>query len=98
VKTIGTIATYVGTEIPGYAGSRVRIFAVLRDALRPDVDIDADGFVVSDDEELTRFGGVTENDRLEVAHIRKDGSTSFVHCNPRAVDLECFAALNVACN
>lgn len=93
MKTIGTITTYVGTEIPGYRGTRVRIFAVLRNALRPGLDVDADGYFVNDDEELARLGGVTENDRLDVAHIREDGSTSFVHCDPRAVDLECFAML-----
>ena len=98
MKTIGTITTYIGTEIPGYTGTRVRIFAVLRNALRPDVDVDTDGYLVNDDAELERLGGVTKNDRLDVAHVREDGSTSFVHRNPRAVDLECFTAINVACN
>ncbi len=64
MKTIGTTTTYVGSEIPGFHGQRVRIFGVMRGALRADV-----------------------------AHLRADGSASFVHCDPRAIDLECFASL-----
>jgi hypothetical protein len=30
---------------------------------------------------------------FDVAHVRADGSTSFLHCDPRAIDLECFAHL-----
>ena len=93
MKVIGTTTTYVGSEIPGLRGQRVRIFRVMRGALRPDVNVDADDYFLTDDEVLARLGGVTKLDRLDVAHLRADGSASFVHCDPRAIDLECFADL-----
>ena len=93
MSLIGTTTTYVGDEIPGLRGSRVRIFGVMRGALRPGVDVDADDYFVSDDATLLRLGGVTKDDRLDVAHVRADGTASFVHCDPRALDLECFAHL-----
>jgi hypothetical protein len=93
MKVIGVTTTYVGDEIPGPNGMRVRIFGVLRGALRPSVDVDADDYFVTDDDALARLGGVTKDDRLDVAHVRADGSASFVHCDPRAIDLECFANL-----
>lgn len=76
MSIIGTTTTYVGDEIPGLNGARVRIFGVMRGALRPNVDVDADDYFVSD-----------------VAHVRADGTASFVHCDPRAIDLACFAGL-----
>jgi len=93
MTVIGATTTYVGSEIPGLKGQRVRIFGVMRGALRPDVNVDADDYFLTDDEVLARLGGVTKLDRLDVAHVRADGSASFVHCDPRAIDLECFAAL-----
>ncbi len=93
MKTIGTTTTYVGSEIPGFQGQRVRIFGVMRGALRADVNVDADDYFVTDDDALARLGGVTKHDRVDVAHLRADGSASFVHCDPRAIDLECFASL-----
>jgi hypothetical protein len=93
MKVIGTTTTYVGNEIPGLKGQRVRIFGVMRGALRAEVNVDADDYFVTDDVALAHLGGVTKLDRLDVAHLRADGSVSFVHCDPRAVDLECFAAL-----
>ena len=93
MKTIGTTTTYVGDEIPGFRGQRVRIFGVMRGALRADVNVDADDYFVTDDHALARLGGVTRLDRVDVAHLRADGSASFVHCDPRAIDLECFASL-----
>jgi hypothetical protein len=66
---------------------------VMRGALRPDVNVDADDYFLTDDEVLARLGGVTKLDRLDVAHVRADGSASFVHCDPRAIDLECFVDL-----
>jgi hypothetical protein len=92
-KTIGTITTYDGDEIPGLKETRVRIFGVMRGALRAGVDVDAADYFVSDEATLARLGGVTKDDRLDVAHVRADGSASFVHCDPRAIDLECFADL-----
>jgi hypothetical protein len=48
---------------------------------------------VNDDYKLSRLGGVTKDDRLDVAPVKADGSTSFVHYDPRAIDLACFAHL-----
>ena len=93
MTVIGATTTYVGSEIPGLKGQRVRIFGVMRGALRPDVNVDADDYFLTDDEVLARLGGVTKLDRLDVAHVRADGSASFVHCDPRAIDLECFVDL-----
>ena len=38
MKVIGTTTTYVGEEIPGLKGQAVRIFGVMRGALRADVN------------------------------------------------------------
>lgn len=92
-KLIGTTTTYISDEIPGLRGREVRITGVMRGALLPSVDVDADDYFVSDDATLARLGGVTANDRIDIAHIRGNGSTSFVHCDARAVDLLCFADL-----
>jgi len=92
-RVIGRTTRYVGEEVPGYSGVAVRIFAVMRGALRPDVDVDAPDLYVTDDAQLAVLGGVTAQDRLDVAHVRADGTASFVHVDARAVDLEFFAAL-----
>jgi hypothetical protein len=89
MNVIGTTTTYVGHAIPGYRGQRVRIFAVLRAG----VDIDSDDYLVTSDDALARLGGVTRHDRIDVAHFRPDGSVSFVHYDPQAGGLECFADL-----
>ncbi|WP_408891607.1 hypothetical protein ACJ2CR_19275 [Myxococcus faecalis] len=91
---IGTDTTYLGNEIPGLQGQTVRIFAVLRGGTRPDADPDADDYYVNTDEKLARLGGVTAEDCIDAAPVLLDGSTSFVHVDPRAIDLECFAHLN----
>jgi hypothetical protein len=88
VRIIGTTTTYLGHEIPGYHGQRVRIFAVMRAG----EDIDSDETLVTDDDTLGRLGGVTEHDRVDVAHLRSDGTASFVHCDVRAVDLASLVA------
>ncbi len=92
-RVIGTDTTYVGDEIPGLKGRRVRIHAVMRGALRADVNVDADDYLVDDDYALARLGGVTKLDRVDITHLRADGSSSFVHCDARAIDLEWFASL-----
>lgn len=91
--TIGSDTTYLGSEIPGLRGQKVRIFAVLRGALRPDANPDADDYYVKDGETLARLGGVTAEDCIDAAPVLPDGTTSFVHVDPRAIDLECFAHL-----
>jgi hypothetical protein len=93
VKLIGLTTKYLGTEVPGLRGSRVRIFGIMRGALNQSVDVDSPDYYVSDDDTLARLGGVTGADRVDVAHLRPDGTASFVHCDARAIDLECFAAL-----
>ncbi|MCP3104539.1 hypothetical protein LZ198_37320 [Myxococcus sp. K15C18031901] len=90
---IGTDTTYLGNEIPGLQGQRVRIFGVLRGGLRPDADPDADDYYVNSDEKLARLGGVTAEDCIDAALILPDGTTPFVHVDPRAIDLACFAHL-----
>ena len=93
-KVIGSITTYIGDEIPGLKGDRVRIRAVLRGALRADVDVDADDHYVSDDATLARLGGGTAEDRLDVQPwIEAAGRFSFVSVDPRAIDLACWEAL-----
>lgn len=92
-KVIGAITTYLGDEIPGLKGHKVRILYVLRGALRPDCDPEADDYLVNDEEVLERLGGVTADDRVDAQMIHPDGRQSFVHIDPRAVDLECFAHL-----
>jgi hypothetical protein len=93
MTTIGITTKYVGSEIPGLKGTRVRVFGIMRGALSSDVDVDANDYFVTDDDVLARVGGVAKLDRVDVAHLRPDGSVSFVHCDPRAIDLECFAHL-----
>ncbi len=93
MNIIGTTTTYLGTEIPGLKGGRVRIFGILRGALGADVDVDSNDYFVSDDEHLERLGGVTKLDRVDIAHLRPDGSASFMHCGARAIDLDWFAHL-----
>lgn len=90
---IGSTTTYTGSEIPGFKGARVRIFAVMRGALRADFNPDDATSFVRDDATLARLGGVTKDDRIDVAHVKRDGTTSFVHCDARAIDLECFQHL-----
>jgi hypothetical protein len=92
-KILGSITTYLGDEIKGIKGHQVRILAVLRGALRPDADPDADGFFVNDEEELARLGGVTAEDRIDVQPIDRKGRQSFVHVDPKATDLEIFKYL-----
>lgn len=92
-KVIGSITTYLGNEIPGLHGSKVRILAVLRGALRPNVNVDANDYFINDEEELTRLGGVTAEDCIDVQPIYHNGRQGFVHLDPRAVDLACFKHL-----
>lgn len=91
---LGSSTTYIGDEIPSLKRQQVRIFAVLRGGTRPDADTDADDYYVDMEEKLARLGGVTAEDRIDTAPVLLNGSTSFVHVDPRAIDLECFAHLN----
>ncbi|MEK7382140.1 MAG: hypothetical protein AAB262_02525 [Elusimicrobiota bacterium] len=99
-KILGSTTTYHGTEHPYLNGYRVRIVAVLKNAARPDIDVDGPDYAnVSDEDDLTRAGGVTADDRIEVQPwMEKEGRFSFVTSDPRAVDLACFKKLAKAAN
>jgi len=92
-KILGSTTTYHGTEHPYLKGYKVRIVAVLKNAARPDIDVDGPDYDhISDEDDLARAGGVTADDRIEVQPwIEKEGRFSFVTSDPRSVDLACFA-------
>ncbi len=94
-KVIGTTTTYHGDEHGYLRGHEVRIIAVLKNAARPDIDVDGPDYAnLSDDEDIARAGGITADDRIEVQPwIEKEGRFSFVSSDPRATDLACFADL-----
>lgn len=94
MTTLGTTTTYDGTEHAYLRGHKVRIVAVLKNALRADYDPDRDGQYIRDEEDLERAGGVTADDRVEVQPwLAAEGRFSFVSSDPRAIDLACFASL-----
>jgi len=94
MKIIKAITTYHGSEHPYLRGYKVRIVAVMKNALRTDCDPDEDGQYIKDEQELARAGGVTADDRIEVQPgLEKEGRWSFVTSDPRAVDLKCFARM-----
>jgi hypothetical protein len=62
-KTLGTVTTYHGNEHRYLRGHDVRIIAVIKNAAREDYDPDADDGYLTDEEDIARRGGVTENDR-----------------------------------
>ena len=94
-KILGSTTTYHGTEHPYLKGYRVRIVAVLKNAARPDIDVDGPDYAtISDEDDLARAGGVTADDRVEVQPwLKETGRFSFVTSDPRAVDLACFKKL-----
>jgi hypothetical protein len=94
-KTIGTTTTYTGTEHRFLRGQKVRIIAVLKNAARPDIDVDGAGYDhIDDEDELVRAGGITADDRVEVQPwLEEEGRFSFVTSDPRATDLTCFSHL-----
>ena len=94
-KTIGEVTTYHGDEHPYLRGYKVRIVAILKNAADPDLDVDGPDYDhISDDLDLERAGGVTANDRIEVAPwIEKEGRFSWVTSDPKAIDLACFKML-----
>jgi hypothetical protein len=94
MRTIGITTTYDGTELRYLRGHRVRIVAVLKNALRADYDPDHDGQHITDEDDLARAGGVTADDRVEVQPwLEAEGRFSFVSSDPRAIALACFASL-----
>ena len=94
-KILGSTTTYHGTEHLYLKGYKVRIVAVLKNAARPDLDVDGPDYAhIDDEDDLVRAGGVTADDRIEVQPwIEKEGRFSFVTSDPRAVDPACFRKL-----
>jgi len=93
-KIIGSTTTCTSDEHRYLKGHTVRIIAVIKNAARPDYDPDEDGTYITDDDELERAGGVTDDDRVDVQPlIEKEGRFSFVSSDPKATDLACFACL-----
>lgn len=94
MKTLGIVTTYHGTEHPYLRGHKVRVVAVMKGAAGKDHDPDARDAYLTDEDELARAGGLTKDDRVEVQPwLEKEQRFSFVSSDPRAIDLECFAAL-----
>lgn len=94
MKTLGTTTTYDGAEHGYLRGHKVRIVAVLKNALRTDYDPEEDRQYIRDEEDLERAGGVTADDRIEVhPWLAAEGRFSFVSSDPRAIDLACLASL-----
>jgi len=94
MKTLGATTTYDGTEHGYLRGHKLRIIAVLKNALRDDYDPDQDGQYIREEDDLERAGGVTTDDRVEVQPwLAAEGRFSFVSSDPRAIDLACFASL-----
>ncbi|MBN1656516.1 MAG: hypothetical protein JXA30_22285 [Deltaproteobacteria bacterium] len=95
-KIIGAVTTYHGDEHRYLRGYKVIIIAVLKNAAKPDIDVDGPEYAnISDEEELQRAGGVTADDRIEVSpYLEKEGRYSFVSSDPRAIDLACFKSLS----
>lgn len=91
---IGAITTYDGSEHPYLRGYPVRIVAILHNGdAEPDKDGEIPGYAhLDNDTDIARYGGVTANDRVEVAPwIEREGRFSWVTSDPRAVDLAVFA-------
>ena len=93
---IGTTTTYDGTEHPYLRGYPVRIVAILHNGdAEPDADGEIPGYEhLDNDTDIARYGGVTANDRVEVAPwLEKEQRFSWVTSDPRAIDLAVFARL-----
>lgn len=87
---IGTVTTYNGSEMPWLQG-KVRILSVLKGGARPDVDVEASGYQIWDNQTLEAAGGLTAEDRVEVQPwLASKGRFSFVTSNPLAKDLASF--------
>jgi hypothetical protein len=96
-KILGSITTYHGTEHPYLRNCKVRIVGVMKRAATPDYDPDRDGAYLLDEDEITRAGGVTADDRIEVQPwLEAEQRWSFVSSDPRVIDLACFRGLTKA--
>ena len=94
-KIIGSTASYRGEEHPTLRGYKLQIVAVLKNAARKNLDED-DYAYIKDEDELIQAGGLTSDDRIEVAPwIEKEQRYSFVTSDPRAVDLKIKGVIRV---
>ena len=85
---IGKVTKYQGAEHPYLRGLKVRIVAVLKSAAGANRDPDEAYETLRHDEAVTRSGGITEQDRLEVQPwVESKCRVSFVTSDARAVDL-----------
>ena len=92
-KILGSTTTYHGSEHPYLRGYKVRIVAVMKRSATPDQD---DSYL-RDEDEITRAGGITADDRVEVQPwLEGEQRWSFVTSDPRAIDLACFRRLTRA--
>ena len=94
-KIIGKTTTYTGTEHGYMKGYKVRIVAILKNAAKPDLDVDGPDYDhISEDIDLERAGEGTAHDRIEVQPwIEKEERFSWVTSDPQAIDLACFKEL-----
>ena len=91
---IGSSTTYDGAEHPFLRGSRVRIIGVMKGAASPGYDPEQEHEYIRDDVALERAGGVTAEDRLEVAPwIETEARWGWATSDARAIDLGCFRQL-----
>lgn len=92
-RVIGRRTTYHGDEHRYLRGHEVVVVAVLKDAL------DGGEYASLRTEEAVRAaGGVSANDRLEVApFLPNEGRLSFATSDPRAVDLGAWKSLRSRC-
>jgi hypothetical protein len=85
---IGRCTTYHGIEHAYLRGYTVKVIAVIKGAARSDRDPDEEGRYITNEEELAKVGGVTADDRVEVAPwVAQNGRVSFVTSDPKASDL-----------
>ena len=95
-EIIGSVTAYHGQEHSYLRGFEVRIVAVLHNGAMPgDDDGEIPGYQrLECDADIARFGGVTANDRIEVAPwIATEGRFSWATSDARATDLAAFEHL-----
>jgi hypothetical protein len=88
-RVIGRRTTYHGDEHPYLRGYDVVIVAVLKGALRVE-EYDH----LTTEGEVRSAGGVSADDRIEVAPVLDGGQTSFATSDPKATDLEAFRGVD----
>ena len=84
-KIIGKVTEYTGTEFGFLRKIPVKIIAVFKGAANPERD---EYEYIDDDDALERAGGISAQDRVEVAPwIVQEGRFSFATSDPLAKDL-----------